>query len=60
VLLLLEEQARQAAHSHHGLGVHASMHAADADAPPLTLALVHLPAQEENRRLLLLVGSGAP
>ena len=60
VLLLLEEQACQAAHSHHRPGAHAPMHAAAADAPPLTLALVHLPAQEENRRLLLLVGSGAP
>ena len=34
--------------------------ATDVDAAPLTLALVHLPVQEENRRFLILVGSGAP
>ena len=60
VLLLLEELARQAAHRNEGLGVNASMNASAADAPTLTLALVHLPTQEENRRFLLLVGSGAP
>ena len=34
--------------------------ATDVDTAPLTLALVHLPVQEENRRFLILVGSGAP
>ena len=70
MLLLLEELARQAAHRNEPHGANASaverrerslsgVNAA-ADAPTLTLALVHLPTQEENRRFLLLVGSGAP
>ena len=70
MLLLLEELARQAAHRNEPHGANASaverrerslsgVNAA-ADAPTLTLALVHLPTQAENRRFLLLVGSGAP